>query len=220
MSITVLIVDDHGILRSGIELIIGQTEDMEIVGQGCDGREGVELARKLKPDVVLMDISMPGLNGIDATKEIIGENTDIKVLALSAHCNRRFVKDMLQAGVAGYALKDSMADDLIEAIRAINAGQQYLSPKVASIVIAGYITDDQSLSETPFANKLSAKERQLVQLLANNMSNKEAARMLHVSVKTVDARRRNIMDKLGITGIADLTKFAIREGLTTVPLQT
>ncbi len=216
MSIKVLIVDDHGILRSGIELIVAQTEDMEIVGQACDGHEGIELARKLKPDVVLMDISMPGLNGIEATKEIVRENSDIKVLALSAHCNRRFVKDMLQAGVVGYTLKDSMADELIVAIRTVHDGQQYLCPKVASIIIAEYVTDGQPSSETTSADKLTAKERELIRLLADNMSNKEAARLLHVSVKTVDARRRAAMDKLGITGIAELTKFAIREGLTTL----
>lgn len=216
MSIKVLIVDDHGILRSGIELIVEQTEDMEIVGQACDGHEGIELARKLKPDVVLMDISMPGLNGIEATKEIVRENSDIKVLALSAHCNRRFVKDMLQAGVAGYALKDSMADELIVAIRTVHDGQQYLCPKVASIIIAEYVTNGQPSSESTSADKLTAKERELIRLLADNMSNKEAARLLHVSVKTVDARRRAAMDKLGITGIAELTKFAIREGLTTL----
>jgi len=113
--IRILVVDDHGILRAGIDLIIEQTEDMEVVGQAADGREGVDLARKLKPDVVLMDISMPGLNGIDASREILNENPDVKILALSAHCNRRFIKDTLRAGVTGYALKDGMADELVDA---------------------------------------------------------------------------------------------------------
>lgn len=217
MSIKVLIVDDHGILRAGVELIIEQTDDMEIVGQGCDGHEGIELARKLKPDVVLMDISMPGLNGIDATKEILRENPDIKILALSAHCNRHFVRDMLQAGVAGYALKDAMADELLEAIRTVNAGQRYLSAKVVRLVVKDYLQGtSESGSEGSLLNKLTAKERELLQLLAENKNTKEAARLLYVSVKTIDARRHSIMDKLGISGIANLTKLAIKEGLTSL----
>ena len=216
MSIKVLIVDDHGILRSGVGLIIDQTEDMEIVGQACDGREGIELARKLKPDVVLMDISMPGLNGIDATKEILRESPDIKVLALSAHCNRRFVKDMLKAGVTGYALKDAMADELIEAIRAVNTGERYLSEKVAKLVVDEYIQGGSSESDKGLLSKLTMRERELLQLIAENKSTKEAARLLYVSIKTIDARRHSIMDKLGVSGIADLTKIAIKEGLTSL----
>lgn len=159
MSIKVLIVDDHGILRSGVELIIDQTEDMEIVGQACDGHGGIELARKLKPDVVLMDIGMPGLNGIDATKEILRESLDIRVLALSAHCNRRFVKDMLKAGVAGYALKDAMADELIEAIRAVNSGERYLSRNVAKLVVDDYTQGGSSESDEESIDKLTTRER-------------------------------------------------------------
>jgi DNA-binding NarL/FixJ family response regulator len=190
---------------------------MEIVGQGCGGHEGIELARKLKPDVVLMDISMPGLNGIDATKEILRENPDIKILALSAHCNRHFVRDMLNAGVAGYALKDAMADELLEAIRTVNAGKRYLSAKVVRLVVKDYLQDtSESDSEGSLLNKLTVKERELLQLLAENKNTKEAARLLYVSIKTIDARRRNIMDKLGVSGIANLTKIAIKEGLTSL----
>ena len=217
MSIKVLIVDDHGILRTGVELIIDHTDDMEIVGQGIDGHEGIELARKLKPDVVLMDVSMPGLNGIDATKEILRENPDIKILALSAHCNRHFVRDMLKAGATGYVLKDAMADDLLEAIRTVNAGQRYLSGKVVQIVVKDYLQSDSEPGfEGLLLDKLTVKERELLQLLAENKSSKEAARLLHLSVKTIDARRHSIMEKLGVTGIANLTKLAIKEGLTSL----
>ena len=216
MSIKILLVDDHGILRAGVNLIIEQVDDMEIVGQGCDGYEGIELSRKLKPDIVLMDISMPGLNGIDASKEILRENPDIKVLALSAHCNRRFVKDILKAGVSGYALKDTMADELIEAIKSVYAGRRYLSEKVSKLVVDEYAQGRSSESDERPIDKLTTLERELLQIIAENKTTKEAAKLLHISVKTVEARRLNIMKKLGVTGIAELTKIAIREGLTSL----
>ncbi len=216
MSIKILIVDDHGILRSGVKLIIDQTDDMKIVGQACDGHEGIELARKLKPDVVLMDISMPGLNGIEATKEIVSENPDIKILALSAYCNKRFVKDMLNAGVSGYALKDTIADELIYAIKSVHAGQRYLSEKVAKLVVDDYAQGGSLDSAEEPLDKLTTRERGLLQLIAENKTTKEAAKLLHVSVKTIEARRLNIIKKLGVSGTAELTKIAIREGLTSI----
>lgn len=216
MSIKILIVDDHGILRTGVKLIIDQTDDMKIVGQACDGHEGIELARKLKPDVVLMDISMPGLNGIEATKEIVSKNPDIKILALSAYCNRRFVKDMLKAGASGYALKDTMADELIYAIKSVHAGRRYLSEKVTKLIVDDYAQGGSSDSAEELLDKLTNRERGLLQLIAENKTTKEAAKLLHVSVKTIEARRLNIIKKLGVSGTAELTKIAIREGLTSI----
>ena len=216
MSIKILIVDDHGILRAGVKLIIDQTDDMKIVGQACDGHEGIELARKLKPDVVLMDISMPGSNGIEATKEIVSGNPDIKILALSAYCNRRFVKDMLKAGASGYALKDTMADELIYAIKSVHAGRRYLSEKVTKLVVDDYAQGGSSDSAEELLDKLTTRERELLQLIAENKTTKEAAKLLHVSVKTIEARRLNIIKKLGVSGTAELTKIAIREGLTSI----
>ena len=216
MSTKILIVDDHGMVREGLRLLFEQQNDMKVIGEASDGRQAVETVCKLKPDIVLMDVTMPELNGIDAAKKIIDEYPNVKVVALSAHCNRSFVTDMLRAGVSGYILKDGMADELIRGIRVVMAGELYLSPKVAKIVIAEYIIDCQLQPDAPLMSKLTTKERELIQLLAENKSNKEAARLLHVSIKTVDTRRRTVMDKLGITGIADLTKFAIREGLTTL----
>jgi DNA-binding NarL/FixJ family response regulator len=216
VSIKILVVDDHGILRTGIDLIISQTDDMEVAGEAADGHKAIELARELKPDVVLMDISMPGLNGIDAARNIINENPSIKVIALSAYCERRFVKDMLKAGVLGYAMKDAMADELVHAIRVVNDGQRYLSEKVAQLIVEDYIQSTGTETFHSPLDKLSPRERELLQLIAENKSTKEAANLLHVSIKTIDARRRNIMDKLGVTGIADLTKIAIKEGLTTL----
>ena len=216
MSTKILIVDDHGMVREGLRLLFEQQNDMKVIGEASNGRQAVATACKLKPDIVLMDVTMPKLNGIDAAKKIIDEYPNVKVVALSAHCNRGFVADMLRAGVSGYILKDGMADELIRGIRVVMDGEQYLSPKVAKIVIAEYIVDCQLRPDTPLMSKLTTKERELIQLLAENKSNKEAAKLLHVSIKTVDTRRRTIMDKLEITGIADLTKFAIREGLTTL----
>lgn len=216
MSTRIMIVDDHGMVREGLRLLFEQQDDMEVIAEASDGRQAVEAVCKLKPDIVLMDVTMPKLNGIDAAKKIIDGYPNVKVIALSAYCNKSFIADMLRAGVSGYVLKDCMADELIRGIRVVMGGEQFLSPKVARIVIAEYITDSQSHSEMPLASKLTTKERELIQLLAENKSNKEAARLLHVSIKTVDARRRTAMDKLGISGIADLTKFAIREGLTTL----
>ncbi len=215
MNAKIMIVDDHGMVRKGLQLLLDQQNELEVVGEASDGREAVDKARQLKPDVILMDISMPNLNGIDATKEIKEECPEAKIIALSAYRHRCFITDMLKAGVSGYILKDGIADELIRAIRTVIAGEQYLSPKVAKIVIDEYLTD-RSNSNTPLASILTTKERELIQLLAENKSNKEAARLLHVSVKTIDARRRTAMSKLGIDGIADLTKFAIREGLTTL----
>ncbi len=216
MSIKILIVDDHGLVREGLRLLFEKQDDMEVIGETSDGRQAVETACKLKPDIVLMDITMPALNGIDAAKKIIDECPNVKIIALSAHCNKSFIADILRAGASGYILKDCLANELIRCVRVVMTGEQYLSPKVAKIVIDEYITDCQSNSDIPLTGKLTSKERELIQLLAENKSNKEAAKLLHVSIKTVDARRRIAMEKLGITGIADLTKFAIREGLTTL----
>ena len=159
---------------------------------------------------------MPELNGIQATRQIIREDPVVKVLALSGYSSKRFVTDMLKAGASGYILKDSLAGELIRAINAITAGQRYLCPKVAAIVVDDYIHAGEPGSSQLSLDKLTGKERELLQLIAEGKSTKEAARMLHVSVKTIDARRRDIMKKLKTYSIAELTKIAIREGLTSV----
>lgn len=216
MSIKIVVADNHGIMREGLRLLIEQQDDMEMIDEAADGREAVELVRQLKPNVVLMDVSMPELNGIEATRQIVKENPNTSVLALSAYSNEHFVTDMLKAGASGYILKDSLASELIQAINVVMAGQRYLCPKVTGIVVDDYIHAGKSKSEKPSLDRLTGKERELLQLLAENKSTKEAARLLHVSVKTVDARRRDLMNKLGMSGIAELTKFAIRKGLTSV----
>jgi len=215
MSIKIVIVDDHGIMREGLKLLLEKHDDMEIIGEATDGRKSVYIARSLKPDLVLMDVSMPNLNGIEATQQIIEDNPAIKILAFSAYSEKRFVTDMLKAGASGYILKDALSEELIRAIRTVMNNQFFLSTKVAGIVISDYISDASSAPNRSIG-VLTSKERELLQLLVENKSSKEAARILHVSIKTVDARRRSVMNKLDLNGIADLTKFAIREGLTTV----
>ena len=216
MATKVLIVDDHGILRQGIQALIEKHSDMEVVGQADNGLTAVELARELQPDVVLMDVSMPILNGIEATRQIKSELPDIKVLALSVHAKREFVLDMVRAGVSGYMLKECVFDDLVHAIKVIVAGQSYLSPQIATIVLEG-ITKDSIFDVVNGNHKtLTPRENQILQLLTEGNSAKQIASQLGLSVKTVEATRRQIMEKTEVDNLADLTKYAIREGVTTV----
>jgi len=216
MATKVLVVDNHGILRQGIQALIEKHSDMEVVGQADNGLTAVELARELQPDVVLMDVSMPILNGIEATRQIKSELPDIKVLALSVHAKREFVLDMVRAGVSGYMLKECVFDDLVHAIKVIVAGQSYLSPQIATIVLEG-ITKDSIFDVVNGNHKtLTPRENQILQLLTEGNSAKQIASQLGLSVKTVEATRRQIMEKTEVDNLADLTKYAIREGVTTV----
>ena len=216
MATKVLVVDNHGILRQGIQALIEKHSDMEVVGQADNGLTAVELARQLQPDVVLMDVTMPKLNGIEATRQIKSELPDIKVLALSVHAKREFVLDMVRAGVSGYMLKECVFDDLVHAIKVIVAGQSYLSPQIATIVLEGITTDSIFDVVNGNHNALTPRENQVLQLLAEGNSAKQIASQLGLGVKTVEATRRQIMEKTEVDNLADLTKYAIREGLTTV----
>jgi len=216
MTTRVLLAEDHAIVRQGLRLIIEQEDDMTVVAEAADGREAVQVVRKVVPDLVIMDINMPHLNGIDASVQIMSEHPDIKLLILSALCDKHVVTDVLHASISGYVLKDTVSDELIHAIRTVMAGNQYLSPEVASVVVSLYISDAQSSHDRPVGKQLTSREREVIQLLTEGYASKEAARILHVSVKTIDARRRVIMEKLSIDNLADLTKYAIQESLTTV----
>ena len=211
----ILIAEDHGVVRQGLRALLENQADIEVVGEAGDGREVAELAGKLSPDVILMDISMPNLNGIEATRLILRENPDIRIIVLSVHSNKNFVTDMLRAGASGYVLKTYLFDEVVTALRVVESGEHYLSPKVNEIVLEDYLQHltTSSISEK---DKLTDRERQVIQLLAEGKTTKQIGRQLHVSPKTVDSNRREAMNKLGISTIAELTKYAIREGLTSV----
>jgi len=217
MSTRILLAEDHAIVREGLRSLLEKQTDMEIIGETEDGRKAVELVRELMPDIVIMDISMPNLNGIDATRRITSEFPDVKVIALSIHANRRFVTDMLSAGAVGYILKECMFDELVRAIKTVVTNGSYLGSKITGVVIEDYVKRLATTADTPLST-LTSREREVLQLVAEGKSTKQIAIALHVSTKTIEANRRQIMLKLDIHSIAELTKYAVREGLTSLEL--
>ncbi len=215
MSIKILLAEDHHIIRQGIRALLEAEEDFVVVAEADDGRNAVKLARQHSPDVIIMDVSMPELNGIDATRQILGEKNDAKVIALSMYSDKRFITGMLEAGVSGYLLKNCVAAELISAIRSVLNGQKYLSPQILGEVVEGYLVHI-SRNKAPSDSPLSSREREIVQLVAEGKASRQVAECLHISPKTVESHKRRIMEKLEIHSIAELTKFAIRQGLTTV----
>jgi two-component system response regulator NreC len=209
----ILLADDHKLIREGLRLLLEKLGRITIVGEADNGISAVRLARDLKPDLVLMDIAMPDLNGIEATRRIRAEAPGVKVIALSMHTDKRFVRHMFAAGAAGYVLKGSAFEEVSLAIKAVAMGRLYISPKITDQVVAEYV---KQLAK-PLAGEespLSGREREVLQMLAEGKSSRKIAERLHVSVTTVDTHRKHIMDKLGFRSIAELTKYAVREGLT------
>ncbi len=213
MSIRIILADDHKIIRDGLRSLLEKQKDMEVVAEAEDGRTAVKQVQKLLPDVVIMDISMHDLNGIEATRQIIAKSPRIKVLALSMHSDKQFIAGILSAGASGYLMKDSTFKELINAIRVVVSNQIYLSPRIAGIVTEDYVNYLTAADSSPHS-VLTAREREILQLLAEGKSTKQIALLLRVSVKTIETHRQRTMDKLGIYSIAGLTKYAIREGLT------
>jgi DNA-binding NarL/FixJ family response regulator len=216
MSTTILLADDHRIFRDGLRPLLAAQDDITVVGEAADGREALRLARELRPDVAVLDISMPGLNGIDVTRLLGREAPSVKVIILSMHSDRRFVREALRAGARGYLLKDAGITDLLTAVRSVVAGQTYLCAAVNEQVIREYVHQANradSEADSAFA-LLSPRECEVLQLLAEGLATKEIAGRLNLSVKTIESHRKAVMDKLELRSVAELTKYAIREGLT------
>ncbi|MHC4562289.1 MAG: response regulator [Planctomycetota bacterium] len=215
MSIRVLLADDHVIVREGFRALIENEPDMEVIAQADDGLKAVEAARDHVPDVVVMDVAMPNLNGIEATRQIVAQFPSVRVVALSVHSDRRYVSQMLRAGSMAYLLKNCAPGELVAAIRSVVSGQTYLASDLVDMVVESYLRGDKPAEPAPVA-VLTPREREILQLVAESKTAKEIAAMLHISVRTVDAHRQNIMKKLSVNSIAGLTKYAVREGLTSL----
>jgi DNA-binding NarL/FixJ family response regulator len=215
MATRVLLVDDHQIIRDGIKSVLDREPDIEVVGESETSRAAIALAAELVPDVVVMDIAMPDLTGIEATRQILKENPEIHVVALSMHTDKRYILAMLQAGACAYLVKSSAVQELVEAIGAVREKKKYLSPSISQTVIEE-LTKETLSEELTVYNKLTAREREVLQLLAEGNATRQVAGKLHISTSTVETHRRQLMEKLNLFSVAELTKYAIREGLTTV----
>jgi DNA-binding NarL/FixJ family response regulator len=214
VSTSILLVDDHRMMREGLRIALEAEPDLKVVGEADNGRAAVEMARALTPNVIIMDVAMPDLNGVNATRKILGHNPTAKVIALSVHGDKRYVSKMLEAGAVGYLLKSDAITDLVRAVRAAAANQTYLSPEIAHGVLDLYVR--HPILNKPVGELLSDREREVLQLLAEGKSSKEMAARLQLSVKTVETHRSRVMRKLSIHTIAELTKYAVREGLTSL----
>ncbi|MBI4914320.1 MAG: response regulator transcription factor [Acidobacteria bacterium] len=213
MPVRVVIADDHRILREGLRHLLERRTDLKVVGEAADGLAAVELARATAADLVIIDVAMPSLNGIEATRRIVAERPGVRVLALSMHPDRRYVLEMLKAGASGYLVKDSAFDELLHAIDAVLAGASFLSPAITDIVLREVLGRVPTVDESAFS-LLTPREREVLQLLAEGTPTKLIAARLGVSVKTIEGYRQQVMDKLDIHTVAELTKYAVREGLT------
>jgi len=215
MRIRILLADDHKIVRDGLRAMISSHPDMEVVAEADNGRTAVSLVKQLAPDIVIMDISMPDLNGIEAARKIVTDAPRVKIIALSMHSESHYVKELFKAGASGYLLKDCAFEELANAIQTVAADQIYLSPRISHIVIHDYL-NKVSVEKNSVFSVLTAREREVLQLLAEGKTTKEIAYTLDLSTKTVEAHRQKIMEKSNLHSVAELTKYAIREGLTSL----
>jgi two-component system, NarL family, response regulator NreC len=216
MSIRIILADDHAVLRHGLSKSFQNEKDMEIVAQAKDGRTTVELVRELSPDIVIMDIGMPDLNGIEATRKITKDFPQTKVIALSMHSSKSFIMEMFKAGASGYLLKDCEFDELVNAIKTVIDNKTYISPSISNVVVESSLLNSSKKKDGSAFSVLSQREREVLQLMAEGKTTKQVAKRLHISPKTVEGHRMRIMDKLKIDSIAMLTKYAVQEGLTSL----
>jgi DNA-binding NarL/FixJ family response regulator len=216
MPFRIVVADDHEIVRRGLCALLRNQPDWEVCGEASDGREAVEQALTLKPAVVILDIGMPNLNGLEAARQILKANPQIKVLILTLHDSDQVVQDVLNAGARGFLLKTDAARDLVAAVEALRQNKIYFTPKVAAMVLDGFLRKKESASGTPARSRLTPREREIVQLLAEGKSSKEVAVALGLSVKTVETHRSNIMRKLDLHSVSDLVLYAVRNNIVHV----
>lgn len=212
----VLLVEDHIVVRQGIKALLSDEPDMEIVGEADNGREALPLVDRLKPDVVLMDISMPGLNGIEAARQVHQRHPEVKIVILSMHANEEYVFQVLRAGASGYVLKQSDSSEVLTAIRAALAGGSFLSPPISRTVIDDYVSRAELRGQGDDLDLLTSREREVLQLLAEGQPNRDIAQQLNISIKTVETHRGNMMNKLGVSSKTELIKYALRKGWATL----
>jgi len=211
----ILIADDHGIVRTGLRLLLERVADFAVAGEAADGREAVRLARELRPDIVLMDVGMPLLNGLDATAQIVRENEQIGVIILSMYTDESYIARALDAGARGYLLKDNADEDVERAIRSVSAGRPFFSPTIAQALLEDYVRLMRERRVTDSYDLLTEREREVLQLLAEGKSNKEAAAVLDLSPYTVETHRNNMMQKLGLHNTAEIVLYAVRKAIIT-----
>jgi len=212
MNVKIIIADDHKIMRDGLRNMLDKETGMEVIAEAKNGREAVRLAEQLRPDILIMDITMDDLNGMDATRAIVAKELGTKIIALSMHADKRFVAGMFEAGAMGYLLKDCAYDELLQAVRQVLGGRTYLCSMISGVVIRDYI--QRMRKNEP--SLLSPREKEILQLMAEGSTTKRIADQLKVSVKTVETHRQHVMEKLNIFSIAELTKYAIKEGITSL----
>jgi two-component system response regulator NreC len=213
----VLLVDDHTIVRQGLKALLGFQDGIEVVGEAEDGRQAIEKAKELVPDIIVIDITMPNLNGIEATRQLKKINPEMKVLVLTVHDNEEYIHQVLQAGASGYLLKESAVSDLVSAINAVKKGDIFLSPSISKVVVKDYIRHAAGESgDFDSLNVLTSREREVLQLIAEGNTNRAIAHVLKISNKTVDVHRSHIMEKLHIHDVTGLVKYSIRKGLIEV----
>ncbi|HLA23809.1 MAG TPA: response regulator transcription factor [bacterium] len=209
----ILIVDDHAIVREGVRMILAKENDLEVVGEAGDGQQALELTERVRPDVVIMDISMPGMGGIEATQTVRARHPEVQVLALTMHEDETYVFQLLRAGAAGYVLKRAAAQDLVQAVRAAAKGEAFLYPSIARKVVEDYLRRVETGEERERYDGLTTREKEILTLIAQGLSNQQIAEKLFISIKTVQTHRAHILEKLGLHDRTELVRYAIRKGL-------